>query len=518
MQKTRIKDKIKIIKIKKGEIRLKKNNKKYIFLFLILLVLTNIIFIPFLKGHMATDCFNIFNKGYRKYTIENSLLDGRIFAGLITEIMEQFQVPISIYSSIILEVAIVVSCVTIMILAKIIKDIKKPKNLLSEIILYIASYYTIFNLLYIENMYYIEAGVMAISLLFYILAAKILVKQKKGYVIKTFLLLCLGIMSYQGTISMFFLSTLVFSICLGKNYKSIIENMAKSIGIAILGVCINNIQITIIEKIYQIKQERGLDSSNIIENIECILMNTINIIKVMGGYFPKYAYVIIIAIIESCIFIKVKKQNDQKPDKKNQMILFEQIAIILLGILFSYSISIINTTAFFSGRIRFSMGALVGFMWIHLWVKTDFAERNILINRILVIILILYGLINTVNYSIIMLDHKEVNKMDQQAVLQLKQEVEQYERKNQIKVTKIAVVLKKGETEKAYYRKIYYKNFIMHSAIKTEWSIIGCYNYYTGEKLKEYKPSEEEKSKYLEENKEDYLCIDDILYITAYMY
>lgn len=517
MKKIRIRDKIENIKSQKGEIRLKKN-KKYIFLFLILLILTNIIFIPFLKGHMATDLFNIFNKGYEKYTIENSLLDGRIFAGLITEIMDHLQIPIVVYSSIILEIAIIISCVTIMILAKIIKDIKKPKNLLSEVILYIAIYYTIFNVLYIENMYYIEAGVMAISLLFYILAAKILVEQKKGYLIKAFFILCLGIMSYQGTISMFFLSTLVFSMCLGKNYKEIIKIMLKAIGIAISGVCINNIQIKMIEEIYQIKQERGLDSSNIIENIECILMNAINIIKVTGGYFPKYTYIIIIAIIESCIFIKVKKQNDQKPDKRNQIILFEQIAIILLGILFSYSISIINTTSFFSGRIRFSMGALVGFMWIHLWVKTDFAEKNYLMNRILVVILILYGLINTANYSIIMLEHKEVNRMDEQAVLQLKQKVEQYERKNQIKVTKIAVVLKKGQTEKAYYKELYYKNFIMHSAMKTEWSIIGCYNYYTGEKLKEYKPSEEEKSEYLAKNQEDYLCIGDILYITAYMY
>lgn len=151
-------------------------------------------------------------------------------------------------------------------------------------------------------------------------------------------------------------------------------------------------------------------------------------------------------------------------------------------------------------------------------MKTDFAEKNYLMNRILVVILILYGLINTANYSIIMLEHKEVNRMDEQAVLQLKQKVEQYERKNQIKVTKIAVVLKKGQTEKAYYKELYYKNFIMHSAMKTEWSIIGCYNYYTGEKLKEYKPSEEEKSEYLAKNQEDYLCIGDILYITAYMY
>ena len=86
------------------------------------------------------------------------------------------------------------------------------------------------------------------------------------------------------------------------------------------------------------------------------------------------------------------------------------------------------------------------------------------------------------------------------------------------KITKIAVVVKKGHTSKAFYPETYHRVFVTHSAIKTEWSIIGCYNYYTGENLEGYEPTEAEKNIYLKQEKDGYLCIDDVLYITAYMY
>lgn len=147
---------------------MKKNNKEYIVVFFILLIITNIIFLPFLSGHMSTDSYSIFNNGYEKYTLSKSLIDGRIFIGIQTMIMEYLHIPIEVYTVISLEIALIISCIVIIVLAKTFLDIKNTEKLSSKILLYVAAYYTIFNVMYIENLYYIEASFMALSILLYI--------------------------------------------------------------------------------------------------------------------------------------------------------------------------------------------------------------------------------------------------------------------------------------------------------------------------------------------------------------
>ena len=497
-----------------------KEKRKYIIIFLILIVITNIIFIPFISGHMTTDSYEILNKGYENYSIGKFFLDGRLFTGILTEIMSYFNVPVGIYVVISLEIALIISCIAVMVLANTFFKYKKTDKLSSKIILYIASYYTIFNVLYIENLYYIEACIIALSVLLYILAAKVLVERPKLYLIKSFILLLLGITSYQGTISLFFLATLVLAMCNEKRLKDIIVIMVKAVIMVLIGVLINSLQIKLVENIYDVKQTRVNTSyDGILINIAIILDGILNIISYMGGYCPPWSYVIIVLVIEALIFIKLIKQNKKNPDSNNQRIMIEQMFIVVCGIMFSCAISVISTTAFLSGRIRFALGAIVGFLFIHLWVKTDFAEnKQNIFNKILIVLLILYGIANSVNYTWVMAESKYTQMQDKQEVLEMQKKVQKYENENNIKVTKIAVVVIENQTNNAFYPEIYHMTFVTHSAIKTQWSIVGCYNYYTGENLQEYEPSEEEINNYLSKEKEGYLCINDVLYVTAYMY
>ena len=46
-------------------------NKMNIIIFIIILIITCIIFIPFLIGHYATDTYNIYNLGYKEFAITN---------------------------------------------------------------------------------------------------------------------------------------------------------------------------------------------------------------------------------------------------------------------------------------------------------------------------------------------------------------------------------------------------------------------------------------------------------------
>ena len=179
-------------------------NKKDLIIFLIIFVITLIIFIPFLKVHYSTDSYGIANVGYKAYIINNSLRDGRIIMSVIGYIAELTNISIDSSIIILTILALITSCISVLLLKNIILEYKKTNTNIIEIFVTIISYFTIFNFLFIENMLYVECFVMSLSILFYLMAAKILTnKNDKYYLIKTMIFVSLGILSYQGTISMF---------------------------------------------------------------------------------------------------------------------------------------------------------------------------------------------------------------------------------------------------------------------------------------------------------------------------
>ena len=113
--------------------------------FLTTLIITIIIFMPFLIGHYATDTYNIANVGYENYAINWSLKDGRLIMAIIGLIAAKVNISIEIYVFITLLLALIISNITIIYLNNVITKYKQPKNKIQEIILIAISYITIFN-------------------------------------------------------------------------------------------------------------------------------------------------------------------------------------------------------------------------------------------------------------------------------------------------------------------------------------------------------------------------------------
>lgn len=495
------------------------SKKKNIIIFIILFTFTNLIFLPWLiKGHMSTDSYNIANIGYQEYNKNFSIIDGRFIVAIGTTLMDLLNVPIQIYTRIILEIALFISCIAIIVLKKTIEKWKKPKNNWSEIVLTIASYYTIFNFLYIENLDFIECGAMSLSILLFILAARNVVEKKQLWGVKALLFLFIGLMCYQGTISMFVITLLVFSMCKGNSVKQIVKDFLQGMILVLGGILINQLSIKVVEQSYHLKQGRDINLSAMGNNIIYILSKIFLALKYTGHLIPQFSFLIILSITEVLIMFKIVRQNRKKADKQNVRIFLEQFAIIGVGVIAGFLVSVINIAAFWSGRIRFSIGAVIGFLWIHLWVKTDFSDKKEWINTLLTICLITYGFMNSLHYVSAIIDHNKLNELDKEKVLTMQADVIQYEEDTKLKVTKIAIIVKKNETTKSFYSHLRpYGNIMMASGIKTQWAAAGCYNYYTNSKLDIYEPAETEIQEFLEQ-KEEYLCIDDILYITTYMH
>lgn len=314
------------------------NKKNDIIVFFGLFLFTLIIFSAYLTGHFATDTFRIINIGYKNYAINYSFLDGRIFMGIIGLLANNAQIPIMSYVIILQILSIIVSCIVVMTLKNIILEYKKINNKIGYFLLILICYYTIFNFTYIENMYFVECLVMSFSLLFYILSAKYVVKRDIKNYIKAVVMLFLGLISYQGTISAFFVFVLLFSILKEKNIKVILKNLIVSGIIFIIGFLLNNICIIFIEKIFKIKQTRGFDIFSILPNIAFLLDNYWKILNNSSHLYPKYLYIIFAIIISLIVVSKMIKNKT----KQKEQILIEQLAIIVFSIIVAFIPNIID--------------------------------------------------------------------------------------------------------------------------------------------------------------------------------
>ena len=205
-----------------------KNNYNKV-LFVSLCVFSSIVYIQFIIGHYATDTYNIAYVGYDTYMKNWYLTDGRIFSAMFLFIMKIFNLSVENANTISLLFAIVITNISVMKIFNWTEKYVQIKNIKEKIILLIICYVIFWNFTYIENMYFLESSIMALSVLFYTMSAISLVEKNKYSFLKALMFAILGIISYQGTIGfLFILTALLTFIKNPKNYKANIVDIVKS--------------------------------------------------------------------------------------------------------------------------------------------------------------------------------------------------------------------------------------------------------------------------------------------------
>ena len=117
-----------------------KQNKVNIMIFVIIFTITSAIYFPLLKGHYATDTYNIINKGYETYAITYSLNDGRPIMCLISFIAQKLNMPIMVYVIILTAIALIVSNISVIKLKNITVKYIEEKNKKTEYIILAIAY------------------------------------------------------------------------------------------------------------------------------------------------------------------------------------------------------------------------------------------------------------------------------------------------------------------------------------------------------------------------------------------
>ena len=497
--------------------------KKNIYILIGIIIVAVLMYINWITMHYSADTYNIINVGYEKYATNWSLKDGRLFMYIITMISAKINMPISIFVIGTLIVAIIISAVAVLKLKNIlIKDINNI-TLKKEILFTILSFFTIFNFMYIEDMYFVESIVMAISLLLFIYASEFIVyanKQKKKFGLGLVFAI-LGVIAYQGTIGFLIILTFVLSLLKNKvelkgkkeelknNIKQISWDLLKSLTVAVIAIGVNMIIVSIIGKITGLEQTRVGSITSIFSNLGYILNNFEKILKDCIGLFPNYALYIFLAVLLTFSIIYDIKTKD------NNFFTIKTILIILISLIGAFIVSVGTLSSFYTGRLRFCIGSMIGFILICL-IKEN---NDKICNYFLYFILILYSILNIYNCIIVTYEHKLVNIYEKEEVQNINNYIKEYEDKTSINVNKIAIYTVKGQSNKAYFTNINRKSVVTYNSLRCDWAADGLINFYSKEKLEKISLTKEILIEYLQNRPEEgYKIIGDTLVLECYMY
>jgi len=475
--------------------------------FCIIFIITISIFYSFITMHYATDTYNIINRGYEEYAIKYSLNDGRPVMCLISLLANYMKLPIQIYIITLTIIAIFISCISVIKLKNIaLKYIESQDSKKNWIVLAI-SYITIFNFTFLENMQFAECAVMAISVLLNIIVADIIVKKEKNYIIKSLVLTTISIIFYQGMINWLITITFVLSILKEKKInKEVIKNTILSGICIILGIIINLIQIKITGHIFDLTQTRMGNIKNIGINIKYICQNIIKILVNTYNLFPKNILLIYLVIILLYTNIFCKKIGEK----------INVLGIIIISIGATFSPNLITLSAFGTGRMAFSIGAMIGLLILYLCsIQKENKTQKVIQNAIL----LSYILLIIITYISIMREHKIVNNQDKEQAQIIGTWINEYEQETGNEIKKI--VLLKDKQSKPFYDNIKNKSSLCYRSLYPDWSRLGVINYYNNRKFIEVESDKKYDKYFITKNwdkleKEQFVFEDDTLYYCIY--
>lgn len=485
--------------------------KKDIISFIIIFIIACITLIGFFPMHYATDTYNIINIGYEEYMMNNSLKDGRIVMAILVFIANAFNMPIEIWIPILLVLAVIISCISVIILRNTILSYKPAKNKWVEVIVLLISYCTIFNFMYLENLYFAECAVMALSVLAYMLSAKNIVKRHH---LKAILWAMLGIVSYQGTIGTIAVIALIFTFLenTGKEkfVKYIILDIIKTIVLMLAVAVMELLLIKGICAVTGMTGDRTQGVSSIINNLKYVFSNFVRVIVNTAGMLNDGSFITLLTIVSvsaTILFIIYS----EKPIEN----LIELILIIIVSIASSFIASAMSLSGFNSARIRFTIGALIGVLFILMYCKSRLFEKTNAFEIIFSFLVISYTLVNMYTYFSITMQHKRTNEFEKIEAEKIENVIEEYENENNIVVDKICII-KKSQNN---YKLESSKNSCVPTYIATrcEWGIKGALQYYEDRKLTQTEIKYSENQEF-ELSGKQYKCIEDTLYINVSIY
>ena len=480
-------------------------NKENIILLIIIFLIAVIMCYGYVKGHYSVDDYNIIDIGYKEYSINNNLKEGRVVMYVIDQIALLLNMDYKLFIILTVLIAIFITSVTIIIFYNEVLKTMKQVDLKDRIFVACISFVIFFNFMYIENLYFVECIVMSLALILYLVSAILFVKRKN--IVLSIILAILANICYNGMQCYYIIIVFLFSLLLEKDkYKKIILNVLLAGLIIILAVLINVLEIKLACNIFNIENKRMGSIEFIPYNIYIIIKRLPIILARTAGLFPKYVYLFFITICYIILFLHLLKKKDYK-------VLIDITLNNFITILSCFCISIFSTSSFGTGRLLYGMGMTIGTMLLILYDYIRRTESH-KVKYIIETVIIFYFILNIINYIYIINIHSKQNETEMLEMQEIISNIKEYEAENNTEVNKVSCILvTREDTSKGFSGNI--RSEVTRNALTCFYSYKGILNMYTGKKFEYVRVSKEMRERFIE-NEMNILIADDTIIFPIY--
>ena len=462
-------DKAKNNEIKSGKMQKIRDNRKNILIFLCVFIVNLIMCSAFLHPHYPHETYKIIHIGYIEYSKLYYIKEARPFSALLTIIADAIHLPIEIYSVISFILAVIILSISILILYNIFKNKIKNNSRGKSILLLAISYLIIMNYFAIEYIFFMECCIMALAILFTMIIVKINIKDEKNKYVKTFLLGLIVVFCYQGALALFPIIVLTYKLLFEKN--TIKQNIKEIIKISILYIFLMVIPILYTKLLFNgSRLQVGAAEVNISDILFWIKQLAVKSLEVI----PPFVHIGIVTITAISIAVIYKEEPKEKA-----IYIVKYIFIILYAIVMSLAPIVTGSGLELTPRTCIAYSCTIGLSLLVLFIiinNNDNKYQKIYI----VIFTIIIFILNFILYVIITNQHLQVNKIDKENCLKIGEIIEEYEEKNDIKVTKIATLRRENSSQ--YYPGFIHAGTLTRKALNT-WPLRETIIFYTGREL-----------------------------------
>ena len=417
------------------------NNKKEISTLIFITLFSIIIYSNYLRPHYVHDSYRIYNFGFFE-NLKGFFTQGRLFSLLYNLTMGYLNVPIHIAQMFSVIFTIILMCISSYIVYSIIKRELQINNL----ILFICIALIFINPYITEWMMFMESWIHSLGTLFSVLAARAYFNniRYKRYVYASILFI-LSSFCYQGSMSIGIVIIILLTVC--KNKENKLMNIVKEVIFSVIPYIISlviNFSFVKIVGLFLKNDIRISGSINIFHNVLFVIKQARWYLIDMFGFVPYKIFFIAFIVINFFIcFSFIKNTKTNKKEKTKLLMYVYSIIIFLIFIIISVLpiIAMPTGTQYFMPR---SVPYIGGYLMMFLVVLSLMYDKEILKNKITIVLVILYICINSIIIINITSETLLNNQKDIEIGRQIYKEVLEYERKNNIKITDISLVVEKN--------------------------------------------------------------------------
>lgn len=502
--------------LKKKIIEFFKDKKLYIFLGITLLF-----FGMFVKMDFATDTYAVIGND-KAEILSNFLRSGRFITAFFFSIFKALPINVVVVYRISYIVAIISITLSMYKLYKLIENKIKP-DCLSIVI----SVLLIINPFSIEEMMYIEKGIMTMAILLVVLAVEQFVKwlenKNKKNIIYSLLLMILSMMAYQGVAGLFVIITAVFIIANSKNFKEFIKYTFFSLLIYGVSAIIDLLLIKILATSSRV--DGGIILSETLQKIgegSQSMFKTYNIL-------PAKAFIIFNIITMVLIVVSAIKNKSIKA-------IIGMVYIVIVDYVFGILPQAMQNSSsiWFVARSTYPFASMLGaiILGYELVMNRKNEEDSLSKNTekltsikelggvvTIMVISASFLLLELARFYVIEINHYTVNYLDKEISKEIGREIQEYENQTGNKVTKISIY--KDKNPRYSYDDIFVSGDMNITAFSTDWSDVNAINYYNDFNLEKVENDEEIKQEFLEEDyqswtKEEIKFVDDTIHLCVF--